>query len=58
MTIKSDLEYLLDVVRNYNSYMSHHELKIHIKEAIRLKDRDEQERQDRIDDIENEVFNN
>ena len=56
--MKSDLEYLLDVVHNYNSDMSHNELRTYIKEAIKLKEKDEQEHQNRIDDIENEVFNN
>jgi len=56
--MKSDLEYLLDVVHNYNSDMSHNELRTYIKEAIKLKEKDEQKHQNRIDDIENEVFNN
>ena len=39
--IKSDLEYLLDVVNLYDCEMSHRELKDYIEEAMKLKEKDQ-----------------
>jgi len=55
--IKSDLEYLLDVVNLYDCEMSHRELKDYVKEAMKLKSRDEDKAKLIEDSIENEAFN-
>ena len=55
--IKSDLEYLLDVVPGYTCDMCPLDLRGYIKEAMILKSRDEDKAKLIEDDIENEVFN-
>ena len=55
--IKSDLEYLLDVVPGYTCDMSPKDLQDYIKQAMVLKKRDEERIESQFTLTEDEVFN-
>lgn len=55
--MKSDLEYLLDVVNLYDCEMSHRELSEYLKEAMKLKKRDEEKIESQFTLTEDEMFN-